>query len=96
MNFPITGFSGFYIHTNLLGAPLAVNEPTDISAINVGAKNKVEMVSRNTKMQVMYSPWSAAQQAAILLLSLSCRAKVPHQYMHTGMCSLYRASTITG
>jgi hypothetical protein len=41
MSFPVTGFSGFYIHTNTFDAPLPVHEPTDIAAVNIGSRNKV-------------------------------------------------------
>jgi hypothetical protein len=40
MTFPVTGFSGFYIHT-AYGHPLAIGI-SDISAVNKGTKNRVD------------------------------------------------------
>jgi len=40
MSFPVTGFSGFYIHT-AYGHPLAIGI-SDISAVNKGTKNRVD------------------------------------------------------
>jgi hypothetical protein len=46
MTFPVTGFSGFFIHT---GATPLVIDLKDISAINVGSRNRVDWSTANEK-----------------------------------------------
>ncbi len=44
MSFPVTGFSGFYIHTTVLNAPLSI-KLSDIAAQNLGAANRIDWKS---------------------------------------------------